>query len=66
MQRSPRQEEQSLPLHPSCRVNFLEELLLGASTGITEGPEETEQAQITSSFSMPRDVAGCVGTPEPQ
>lgn len=63
MQRSPRQEERSLPLHPSCCVNCLEELLLGASTGIPEGPEETEQAQIASSFSMPRMRPG---VPPPQ
>ena len=40
--------------------SYLEPLLLGASTGITEGPQETEQTKIASSSPLvPRELAGC-------
>lgn len=52
-------------MHPA-EQSCLEALLLAASTGITEGPEETEQAQIASSFLVPRGLAERVGGPEPQ
>lgn len=39
----------------------LEVLLLGASTGVTEGPEETEQTKIASFLLVPQDLAGRAG-----
>lgn len=55
-------------LCPSIRPavqSYFEALLLRASTGITEGPEETEQTKIASSFLVPQDLAGCVSGREP-
>lgn len=44
----------------------LDAWLLGASTGIMEGPQETEQTKIASSSLLPRELAGCGGDREPQ
>lgn len=52
-------------IHPAVQ-SCLEALLLGASTGITDGPQETEQTKIASSFLVPGELAGCGGGQEPQ